>query len=111
MQERDSIPQRPTILLVIASVVATAAAAIAAHFVLEWRMSGLRGRDLELHPRTTPREISGIEQTSAIDDGANLDYEPQRKKLTTYGWVDREQGIVHVPIDKAMRELVEQKRR
>jgi hypothetical protein len=24
------------------------------------------------------------------------------KKLSTYGWVDKEKGIVHIPIDQAM---------
>lgn len=32
------------------------------------------------------------------------------KKLTTYGWVDREKGIVRIPIDQAMEKLVAQHR-
>jgi len=28
------------------------------------------------------------------------------QRLSTYGWVDRSQGLIHVPIDKAMDEVV-----
>ena len=31
----------------------------------------------------------------------------ERKALTTYGWVDREKGIAHVPIDRALDILAE----
>jgi hypothetical protein len=29
-------------------------------------------------------------------------------QLTTYGWVDREKGVVRIPIDRAMTLLVEE---
>ena len=28
-------------------------------------------------------------------------------RLQSYGWVDRDKGIVHIPIDRAMQELVQ----
>lgn len=31
----------------------------------------------------------------------------QEERLTTYGWVDEEQGVVHMPIDDAMRLTIE----
>ena len=31
----------------------------------------------------------------------------QREKLTSYGWVDQGTGVVHIPIDEAMRLVVE----
>ncbi len=31
----------------------------------------------------------------------------QHRKLTTYGWVDREKGIVRIPIDRAKALLLE----
>lgn len=33
----------------------------------------------------------------------------EREKLTTYGWVDRGSGVVHMPIEDAMRLLHERK--
>ena len=32
----------------------------------------------------------------------------QKRELTTYGWVDRQNGVVRVPIDRAMRILLKQ---
>ncbi len=29
----------------------------------------------------------------------------QREHLTTYGWVDRQSGVVRIPIDEAMKRL------
>ena len=34
----------------------------------------------------------------------------EERQLGSYGWVDREGGIVHIPIDQAMRLLVERRR-
>jgi hypothetical protein len=31
----------------------------------------------------------------------------QRERLTTYGWVDQGAGVVHIPIDEAMRIMAE----
>jgi hypothetical protein len=31
----------------------------------------------------------------------------QNEKLTSYGWVDQGAGVVHIPIDEAMRVVVE----
>ena len=31
----------------------------------------------------------------------------EEKRLSTYYWVDKDRGIVHIPIDRAMRLLVE----
>jgi hypothetical protein len=31
----------------------------------------------------------------------------QREKLQSYGWVDQSTGVVHIPIDEAMRLVVE----
>ncbi|MHC4339244.1 MAG: hypothetical protein ACYSX0_03380 [Planctomycetota bacterium] len=32
----------------------------------------------------------------------------ETEKLTTYGWVDREKGIVRIPIEEAMQKLIEE---
>jgi hypothetical protein len=30
-----------------------------------------------------------------------------RRRLATYGWVDRDKGVAHIPIDEAMRRVAE----
>jgi hypothetical protein len=46
-------------------------------------------------------------QTDPSDDLARLRAEEQTR-LTTYGWVDRQKGIVRIPIEEAMKKLVAQ---
>jgi len=43
-------------------------------------------------------------QTAPADDLRQM-RAAEEKQLTTYGWVDREAGIVHVPIERA-KELI-----
>ena len=48
-------------------------------------------------PRLQPRPAADMAQFRAQETAA----------LNSYGWVDREHGIVHVPIEQAMRNLAE----
>ena len=32
----------------------------------------------------------------------------ESEKLSTYGWVDEEKGIVRIPIEEAMQKLIEE---
>jgi hypothetical protein len=48
-------------------------------------------------------------ESDAVGDRQAFEQE-KNTRLTSYGWVDRGKGRVHVPIDQAMRELAEQKR-
>lgn len=45
-------------------------------------------------------------QTDPARDWAELERR-QRERLSSVGWVDREAGIVHLPIDRAMTLVVE----
>ena len=43
-----------------------------------------------------------------IDLAASLQEsrQSQQKRLTTYGWIDKPAGFVHVPIDKAIQQIL-----
>lgn len=45
-------------------------------------------------------------QTSSLQDLRDLDA-VEAKTLTSYGWVDRANGVVRIPIDEAMRLTIE----
>ena len=54
-----------------------------------------------------PREIARIDQTLIeVDEAANDERARQRRQLDTYGWVDRQHGVVRIPIERAF-ELLE----
>jgi hypothetical protein len=51
-----------------------------------------------VHPRPVP--APALEQHPLIDRRA---YElKQRQELSRYGWIDRQKGVVQIPIDQAM---------
>jgi hypothetical protein len=32
------------------------------------------------------------------------------KRLSSYGWVDRQKGIIHLPVERAMEQMVSESR-
>ncbi len=58
-----------------------------------------------------PRDIEGLYQTLIERDEttATLRRDDQRR-LTSYGWIDRSQGVVHIPIKRAMELIAEEER-
>ncbi len=53
-------------------------------------------RPLPPPPRLQPEPLTDMDQLR----------EEQQKQLNSYGWVNREQGIAHIPIDQAARLLL-----
>jgi hypothetical protein len=71
--------------------------------LLLWLQSGLRVAGV-----TTP-EIPGHSplQEAEFESGAERAAVegPEKAKLDSYGWVDRKKGIVHIPVDRAVKIL------
>jgi hypothetical protein len=45
-----------------------------------------------------------------LEDRAQRDLEQKRRRLHGYGWVDRQQRIIHIPIELGMQRVAEGKR-
>jgi len=59
-------------------------------------------------PFENTRTIPPLPRLQAAPHTDILEYwDSQQKALRSYGWVDRQKGIAHIPIDEAMRMLVE----
>jgi hypothetical protein len=68
-------------------------------------------------PLPAQMQIPPAEVTAPVAPGPGLDAAPEvhlenmlqreNERLNSYGWIDRERGIVHIPIEEAMRLLVE----
>ena len=74
-----------------------------------------RSRELQpLGPDPIPRQIGQVE--IGIVDQVPFDVyrtlqsyrKSSKHRLETWGWVDRKQGIVHMPIEQAMEQMVEE---
>jgi hypothetical protein len=59
-----------------------------------------------LHPRpvTPPAVPAPVLQISPRADMARFKAEEDRE-MTSYGWVDRDRGVVRIPIDRAMAKV------
>jgi hypothetical protein len=52
-------------------------------------------------------EIGIVDQVEFASDRRLDEWRKERHEwLTTYGWADRSKGLIHIPIDKAIDELV-----
>lgn len=77
---------------------------------LEYGERAQRGAPMVLPPPArAPTTISGVRQTLILIEhpGRRL-FDEQRQTLESFGWVDRERGIVHIPIDAAMDRIAQQ---
>ncbi len=59
---------------------------------------GKKGFDAPNAPQLEP---------NAVESYRNF-RQSQREKLNDYGWVDKQKGVVHIPIEQAMQKLVKQ---
>lgn len=55
------------------------------------------------------KEEIGIIDYTPFDSDKRLDAwkAAKQKELTSYGWVDKAKGIVRIPIDQAMKDVIE----
>lgn len=91
---------------VFAAIVVTA---VVLHVVLYFLYAGFRSGFAESGRVPKSQESTG-QQTSAqpklqVDPAADINHltEEQNKKLSTYEWVDKDKGIVRIPIEQAIR--------
>jgi hypothetical protein len=94
-QETDALPTRRLVAVAaVAVVVATIAVEISGSL-----LQGMKGPP----PLHAPRQIGPVLQTTIGNDdyGLRLRRE-QRAWLDAYGWVDRDAGVAHVPVERAI---------
>ncbi|HYQ92703.1 MAG TPA: hypothetical protein VES89_11680 [Candidatus Competibacteraceae bacterium] len=76
-----------------------------------WGMLRLRGQPATSLSKTAPPVQPVNTPPPRLQISPTLDLEDllarQRQRLNRYGWADRQQGIVHIPIERAMELLVQ----
>jgi len=81
-----------------------------------WGMFSVFGKTQGLGPPASPFESSDLR---VLPPGPRLQVNPvldlehyreeQREQLENYGWVDKEGGVVRIPIERAMDLMIERK--
>ena len=80
-----------------------------------WILAKPDGR-LTMRSTSAPPELGqdeiGIVNQRLFEEGASATplRQAQRKRLGSYGWVDREKGLIHMPIERAMQLVAEGRR-
>ena len=91
-------------------VVSLASCALALHLLSQNRpMQWMSPLGIIAAPNLKPLERFPAPHLTVDDDHAQriAVYATQNQKLNSYGWQDRSNGIVHIPIDRAMDLVVQ----
>jgi hypothetical protein len=73
----------------------------------------LRGRQSEHGPMSTPPELGqskiGMVEQQLFDVAVRglRDRDERRERLRSYGWVNRDAGVAHMPIERAMELVIQ----
>ena len=66
---------------------------------------------MKSHGQVAPEAIGLIEQTLIEHEERGLSQRRgEEARLHAYGWVDRQRGVAHIPIERAMAWVVEDNR-
>lgn len=98
--ETRDVGFRPMLIAAILMLVALGLVALTA-----WLLFPRTATDIVVAGRM-PRFPTPTLQNSPTEDMARF-FQAEMKRLNGYGWVDRERGIVHVPIERAMKGVVQ----
>ena len=107
--ERRDVSFKPLVIAAIALVVALVVAVVGMERLFGYLARREAARSKPDNPLAASRRAAPPEprlQTEPIDDLRTL-REREQSVLDSYGWVDREQGVVRMPIERAMELTLE----
>ena len=111
--EDKNLPYRKIVGVGVASVVIFGLSIL-------WSTSLLRSAEKEMQPAGPPPIPLGVNQYEvgivnqrmfSLDQRAAQKRVQQMNRLNTYGWLDRQAGVVHIPVDVAMDMLVQEQKK
>lgn len=111
--EDKTLPYRKIVFVGLSAIVIFALSIV-------WSTALLRGAEKEMHPAGPPPIPPGVNQYEvgivnqrmfSLDQRAAQKRLQQMTRLNTYGWLDRQAGVVHIPVDVAMDMLVQEQKK
>jgi hypothetical protein len=101
-QEPDVVASR-TVLAVLAATLIAVAIGDSIAWALSADAPGPRAAGEPGEPIGMPAEVNAMETAPFAVRAQGIDDRRQSEAwLDSYGWVDREAGVVHIPIDRAI---------
>jgi hypothetical protein len=107
----DDVNIKKILAIGVVSLVIFALSAVVAYVILRRDEAELRQRGVA--PMVTGlarKQEVGIVDYVPFDSDARLERwrAEKAKALNSYGWVNRSKGIIHIPVEEAMKELIRQ---
>ena len=102
------IAVRPVLWTALAIALVIAAVVVAVFALLHWNELAPGGERLHF---TYDTRLDAPGLASAPQDDLQQDRQRKKAQLESAGWVDRQQGIAHIPIGDAMDLLLAQRAR
>lgn len=100
---------KPLVIFVVVLFLITVGVMGTSGWILE-RLAAGRAPEPELHPLAEPRQVPPAPRLQDVPARDIAEHRAiQDRLLGEYEWIDREQGIVRIPIERAMELVVERK--
>jgi hypothetical protein len=104
----DGIDIKKILLIGGASLATFALSAVVAYFILRHDTNEYVAKGLPPKPALIGQPEIGIIDTTEFDMDDRLEKwkAAKQRRLNGYGWVDRGKSLIHIPIDKAIDQVV-----
>jgi hypothetical protein len=106
----DGVNTKKIIAVGVVSLVIFAASAVVAGVILRADEAQYAARGVAAAPQHLGVDEVGLVDQVAFDGDDRIErwQADRRQRLNSYGWVDRQKGVIHIPIEEAMKEVVRQ---
>jgi hypothetical protein len=107
--EPDTVNVKLIVGVGVVSLIVFALSAVVAHVILRRDEAELQQRGVAPLVRgLAQKDEFGIIDAVPFDADRRLDRWRKEKAqaLGSYGWVDRKKGIIHIPVEEAMKEVI-----
>jgi hypothetical protein len=113
VQEEERLPLRAVGTVAAVAMIVFALAILWSTRILDRQTREARPQGAPPAPAAVGQpEIGIVDQTQfELEGRAEALRREQLEALEGYGWVDRDAGVIHIPIQEAMRQLTEELRR
>jgi hypothetical protein len=103
-RQEDVLPRALIVRVALVTVTVGLSLCVVAYLILWGREQALRpSRQFPEQAAPAPHTVAGVraELFDLARPGPDLKAR-QRQQLSSYGWVDRRRGLVHIPVERAM---------
>lgn len=110
-QESDTVSERKVRRVGIGAAVIGALSLLIAAWLLLAEVGSLRAGGDNVRQEPSRIHIGQVKQTYVLGPAWGLELERREQKaLREYKWVDKQQGVAQIPIDRAIHVVVERSR-